>query len=111
MFYVFKHGRAALQRIDWRLLGWGSRDWGVQISHGEAPLNSLNSRTGTSSRGGAGQGRGIRSGRGVLVQASLFTAGQEQGGFFTLSREAEMPRWSCRAMDGWAVRSGEDSGL
>lgn len=56
MFYVFKHGRAALQRIDWRLLGRGSRDWGVQISHGEAPLNRLNSRTGASSRGGAGRG-------------------------------------------------------
>lgn len=70
MFYVFKHGRAALQRIDWRLLGRGSRDWGVQISHGEAPLNRLNSRTGASSRGGEGRGggRGIRSGRGVLAQ-------------------------------------------
>lgn len=56
MFYVFRHGRTTLQRIDWRLLGWGSRDWGVQISHGEAPLNSLNSRTGASSRGGVGRG-------------------------------------------------------
>lgn len=69
MFYVFRHGRTTLQRIDWRLLGWGSRDWGVQISHGEAPLNSLNSRTGASSRGGVGRGgRGIRNDRGVLAQ-------------------------------------------